>query len=119
MEAGVMATTIAIETGGCFERVDHEAVAGARRDHGSFLRTRAARRGVCHLLMKEKLASGCGQGREAVNGVPGPRCSVGVGLLPCLELECRDVQIIDEVMRGFEGWEQASNGLMAWFQHSV
>ena len=21
-------------------------------------------------------------GREAVNGVPGPRCSVGVGLLP-------------------------------------
>ena len=93
-----MATPIAVEAGCCFEGVDHEAVAGAGGNHGGLLGTRAARRDIFHLLMKEKLASGGGQGREAVNGVPGPRCSVGVGLLPCLELE---------VMRGFEGWEQA------------
>ena len=52
-----MATTIAVKTGGCFEGVDHEAVAGAGGNHGGFLRTRATRRGVCHLLIEEKLAS--------------------------------------------------------------
>ena len=77
-----MTASVAVETGGCFEGVDHEAVAGAGRDHGGFLRTGAARWGVCHLLMKEQLASGCGQAREVLNRVPGPRCSVGVGLLP-------------------------------------
>ena len=113
-----MAAPVAVETGSCFEGVDHEAVAGAGRDHGGFLRTRAARRGVCHLLIEEKLASGCGQGREAVNGVPGPRCSVGVGLLPW-ELGCRDAQITSEVIRGLEGCKQALNCLMALLRHSV
>ena len=87
MEAGVVAAPIAVETGGCFERVDHEAVAGAGGDHGSFLRTGAARWGVCHLLMK-KLVRTYEQGREAVDEVPGPRCSVGVVLLPWLQREC-------------------------------
>ena len=58
VEAGVMTAPVAVETGGCFEGVDHEAVAGAGGDHGGFLRTGAARWGVCHLLMKEQLASG-------------------------------------------------------------
>ena len=55
-----MAASIAVETGSCFERVDHETVAGAGGDHGGFLRTGATGRGVCHLLIKEKLVSGSG-----------------------------------------------------------
>ena len=74
-----MATPIAVEAGCCFEGVDHEAVAGAGGNHGGLLGTRAARRGVCHLLREDKSASGYGQGREAANGVPGPRYLVGVG----------------------------------------
>ena len=46
----MVAASVAVETGSCFERVDHEAVAGAGGDHGCFLRTRAAGWGVCHLF---------------------------------------------------------------------
>ena len=56
-----MAAPVAVEAGSCFEGVDHEAVAGAGGDHGGFLRTWAAGRGVCHLMIEEKLASGYGR----------------------------------------------------------
>ena len=50
MEAGVVAAPVAVETRGCFEGVDHEAVAGAGGDHGCLLRAGAAGWGVCHLF---------------------------------------------------------------------
>lgn len=45
----MVAAPVAGETGGGLERVDHEAVARARGEHGEFLGAWAARRGVGHL----------------------------------------------------------------------
>ena len=51
METGMVPATIAFEAGGGFERMDHEAVAGAGGDEGSLLRAGAAWGSVGHLCI--------------------------------------------------------------------
>ena len=46
----MVTAAVAIEARGGFERVDHEAVAGAGGEDGGFLGARASRWGVGHLM---------------------------------------------------------------------
>ena len=45
----MVAAPVAVEACGCFEGVDHEAVAGTAGDHGGFLGARASRWDILHL----------------------------------------------------------------------
>ncbi len=53
MKTSMMPASIALEARGCFERVDHEAVAGAGGDEGGFEGAGAAGGSVGHLLGRE------------------------------------------------------------------
>ena len=64
----MVAASVAVEAGGGFEWVDHEAVAGAGGEDGGLLRAGPARWGVGHLLGFE-LAGKIIWGRE--NGIEG------------------------------------------------
>ncbi len=45
----MVAASVAVEAGGCFQRVAHEAVTGACAHHGYFLGAGAAGRSIGHL----------------------------------------------------------------------
>ena len=68
-----------------FERVHHEAVAGAGGEHARFMAARAAGGNVGHLVCQKMLAGVyLGRVREEEKGWegggPGPRCWVGCGV---------------------------------------
>lgn len=54
----MMAASVAVEAGGRFERVHHEAIAGACAHDGEFLGTGATGRGVGHLKIFFKVLEG-------------------------------------------------------------